>query len=301
MELKIGDVWVGDGHPCYVIAEIGINHNGSLELAKQLIDVAVDCGAQAVKFQKRTLEIVYSPEELAKPRESPFGSTNGDLKRALEFGKAQYDEIDAYCKGRGIHWFASAWDVPSLEFIEQYAPPAHKVASALVTHADLLRAVRETARPVIMSTGMSTLEEIDQALEIAGTQKMVLLHCTSTYPARPHELNLKCIQTLRERYGLLVGYSGHEVGLYPSALAAGLGACVIERHITLDRAMWGSDQAASIEPQGLQRLIRDIRETPVVMGTGEKVVYEAERAVREKLRRYSDGGRREEDIKPVRV
>ncbi len=283
--VKIGNHLVGDGQPCFVVAEIGINHNGDMYNAKKLIDAAAFTGCQAVKFQKRTVEIVYTPEELARPRENPFGDTNGDLKRGLEFGKAEYDEIDRYSRDKGILWYASAWDEPSVDFLEQYNPACYKIASASLTDNNLLRYHRQFGRPIIISTGMSTIEEIDHAVEVLGTDDLIILHCTSTYPSRIEELNLAAILTLKERYGVPIGYSGHEVGLAPSVAAATMGACMIERHITLDRAMWGSDQAASVEPQGFARLIKDIRAIERAMGDGVKVVYDSEVPIREKLRR----------------
>jgi len=242
--VRIGDKLVGLGHPCYVVAEIGINHNGSLELAKALIDAAVAAGCDAVKFQKRTIEIVYSAEELARPRENPFGPTNGDLKRGLEFSADQYSEIDRYCRSKAIEWFASCWDEPSVDFLEQFRPPCYKIASASLTDDDLLRHHRKIGRPLITSTGMSTLEQIDHAVEVLGRQDLVLLHATSTYPSDVEELNLRVIPRMLERYGIPIGYSGHEVGLYTTLAAVVLGASVVERHITLDRAMWGSDLRA---------------------------------------------------------
>ncbi|MBI4823869.1 MAG: N-acetylneuraminate synthase family protein [Nitrospirae bacterium] len=283
--VKIGEKNVGDGNPCYICAEIGINHNGSVDIAKQLIDVAVTAGCDAVKFQKRTIEVVYSAEELAKPRENPFGTTNGDLKRGLEFGYEDYTEIDRYCKEKGIQWFASCWDEGSVDFIEQFSPPCYKIASACLTDDNLLRHNRRYGRPIILSTGMSTMQQVGHAVKVLGREELILLHCTSTYPSKPSELNLAGIATLRERFGTPVGYSGHEVGLATTYAAVVLGACMVERHITLDRAMWGSDQAASVEPQGLQRLVRDIREYQVARGDGIIRVYESEEPIIQKLRR----------------
>jgi len=283
--VKIGSRIVGDGHPCFIVAEIGINHNGSVELAKKLIDAAVHAGCDAVKFQKRTVEVVYSPEELAKPRENPFGPTNGDLKRGLEFGQRQYEEIDSYCRSRGIIWFASCWDEGSVDFIEQFSPPCYKIASASLTDDRLLCHHRTFGRPIILSTGMSSVEQIDHAVEVLGTDDLVLMHTTSTYPAQLEELNLRMVQMLRERYGVPVGYSGHEVGLATSVAAVALGACVLERHITLDRAMWGSDQAASVEPVGFERLVKDVRAVEKALGDGVKRVYDSEVPIMKKLRR----------------
>lgn len=285
--VKIGTRYVGAGEPVFVIAEIGINHNGDLDIAMKLIDAAVEAGCNAVKFQKRTVDIVYTPEELAKPRENPFGTTNGDLKRGLEFGEQEYRIIDAYCKQKKILWFASCWDPDSIDFIEQFSPPCYKIASASLTDDALLKAHRRLGRPMILSTGMSTLQEIDHAVEVLGKQDLVILHCTSTYPAATDELNLRCIPAFQQRYGVPIGYSGHEVGLYTSLAAATLGACVIERHITLDRAMFGSDQAASVEPSGFARLVRDIRSVEEAMGDGVKKVYASELPIRAKLRRSS--------------
>jgi N-acetylneuraminate synthase len=276
---------VGPGHPCFVIAEVGINHNGDADLARKLIDAAVEAGADAAKFQKRSVDVVYSAEELERPRESPFGDTNGDLKHGLELGREDYEAIDAHCRAVGIAWTASCWDQASVDFIEAFAPPFYKIASASLTDDDLLRHHRATGRPIVLSTGMSTLEEIDHAVEVLGKDDLVLLHTTSTYPSSLEELNLATIATLRERYGVPIGYSGHEVGLAPSVAAATLGACVVERHITLDRAMWGSDQAASVEPGGFARMVRDIRAIEVATGDGVKRVYESEQPVRDKLRR----------------
>lgn len=283
--IKIGNREVGDNHPCFIIAEIGINHNGSLEIARRLIDAAVHAGCDAVKFQKRTIEVVYTAEELAKPRESPFGTTNGDLKRGLEFGYAQYQEIDQYCRQKGILWFASCWDEASVDFIEQFQPPCYKIASASLTDDCLLRHHRKYGRPIILSTGMSTLEQVDHAVEILGKENLLLMHTNSTYPSKSDELNLRVLHTLASRYGIPVGYSGHEVGLATTVAAVALGACAVERHITLDRAMWGSDQAASVEPQGFERLVKDIRAVEKALGNGIKRVYESELPIMKKLRR----------------
>ncbi|MCX7609499.1 MAG: N-acetylneuraminate synthase family protein [Anaerolineales bacterium] len=292
-EVRIGKYLVGDGHPAYIIAEIGINHNGDINIAKKLIDVAVLAGCQAVKFQKRTIEVVYTKEELERPRESPFGTTNGDLKRALEFGLEQYQEIDRYCKEKGIDWFASCWDEGSVDFIDQFDVPCFKIASACLTDDNLLRHTRSKGKPILLSTGMSTLEQIDHAVEILGKEDLILLHTCSAYPADYAELNLRMIQTLRQRYGIPVGYSGHETGLSTTIATIPLGACVIERHITLDRAMWGSDQAASVEPQGFMRLVRDIRLVETALGDGVKRVWDSEVPVMKKLRRVDTVGSKE--------
>ena len=283
--VRIADRLVGPGQPCFVVAEIGINHNGDLATALHLIDAAVAAGCQAVKFQKRTIELVYSPEELAKPRESPFGTTNGDLKRALELGEQEYIAIDQHCRGKGILWFASCWDEGSVEFIERFNPPCYKIASACLTHDDLLLRYRETGRPIILSTGMSTMEQIRHSVELLGQERLVILHTTSTYPSHETDLNLRVIQALQREFICPIGYSGHEVGLQTSLAAVVLGACMLERHLTLDRAMWGSDQAASVEPHGLARLVRDIRASEVALGDGVKRLLESEIPIMHKLRR----------------
>lgn len=285
MNVEIAGRRVGTGSPCYVVAEIGINHNGDMQITKRLIDVAVASGCSAVKFQKRTVDVVYSAAELARVRESPFGNTNGELKRALEFGKEQYAAIDAYCKKSGIVWFASPWDEASVDFLEQFGVPCHKVASASLTDDNLLRHMRKTGKPIILSTGMSTMAQIDHAVEVLGSNDLIILHATSTYPAQYDELNLRVIPVLAKRFGVPVGYSGHETGIASSVAAVVLGASMVERHLTLDRAMWGSDQAASLEPNGMQRLLRDIRLIETSLGDGEKRVYDREVPIMEKLRR----------------
>jgi len=283
--VQIGNRLVGDGQPCYVIAEIGINHNGDLDLAKRLISVAIAAECDAVKFQKRTVDVVYTKEELAKPRESRFGETNGDLKRGLEFGNDQYAAIDRYCRDGGITWYASCWDEGSVDFIDRFDPACYKIASASLTDHALLRHTRRKGKPIILSTGMSTLEQVDQAVEVLGTSDLVLMHTCSTYPSQYSELNLRVIQTLKDRYDIPVGYSGHETGLASSVAAVALGACAIERHITVDRAIWGSDQAASLEPNGINRLIRDIRLVETSMGDPVKRILPSEEGVMKKLRR----------------
>ena len=286
--IKIGSYLVGDDEPCFIIAEIGINHNGDIETAKKLIDVSVEAGAQAVKFQKRTVEVVYSTDELLKPRDSIFGKTNGDLKRGLEFGKKEYDIIDKYCKEKNILWTASCWDQDSLKFIMNYEPKFLKIASASLTDSSLLIEHKNTNLPIILSTGMSTMEQIGKAVNILERKNLILLHCTSSYPCKIEELNLKAINTLIEKFSLLVGYSGHEVGLATTVSAVALGSCVIERHITLDRSMWGSDQSASVEPVGFKNLVNNIRATEMALGDGIKIVYQAEKDIIKKLRRVSD-------------
>lgn len=283
--VKIGNRFVGDGQPCYVVAEIGINHNGSLKTAKELIKISVEAGCYAVKFQKRTVDVVYSPEELARPRENPFGPTNGDLKHGLELGLEEYKEIDQYCKELGIDWFASCWDEASVDFIEQFKPPCYKIASASLTDDGLLRHHRKFGRPIILSTGMSTMKEIQHAIGVLGEDNLIVLHSTSTYPAPAEELNLKMIHTLKGKYNLPIGYSGHEPGMATTFATAVMGASMIEKHVTIDRSMWGSDQAASIEPQGIKRLVDYISQWQISLGDGIKKVYESEIPIREKLRR----------------
>ena len=284
--ITIGNRKVGENEPCYLIGEIGINHNGDVAIAKELIDKAVQFGFEAVKFQKRTVDIVYTAEELAKTRESPFGETNGDLKRALEFGEAEYKEIDAYCREKGIQWFCSPWDEKSVDFLEQFNPICYKVASASLTDHNLLRHLKATGRPIIASTGMSTIDEIDAAVEVLRGSEFMLMHTTSAYPSADEELNLQVIHSLRNRYGVPIGYSGHEVGVIPSVLAAAAcGACAVERHITLDRSMWGSDQAASLEPRGMELMSKYIRLWSVVQGDGIKRLLDTEVPVKGKLRR----------------
>ena len=283
--VRIGDRFVGVGEPCFVVAEIGINHNGDLELAEKLIDAAVAAGADAVKFQKRTIETVYSAAELERPRVSPFGETNGDLKRGLEFGRSEYERIDLHCRTAGIMWFASCWDEDSVDLIAEFEPPCFKIASACLTDVGLLRHHRKYRYPIILSTGMSTLKQIDEAVSTLGKDQLILMHSVSTYPASYEDLNLLAIRELGDRYGVPVGYSGHEVGLAASLAASVLGACAIERHLTLDRAMWGSDQAASVEPHGFARLVRDIRAVSVALGDGEKKLLPNELSVLKRLRR----------------
>jgi len=285
MEVLLGERPVGDGHPCFVIAEIGINHNGEAQIARKLIDVASLAGCEAVKFQKRTIDVVYTAEELAKPRETPFGETNGDLKRGLEFGQTEYEQIDEYCRNKPIAWTASCWDEASVDFIDQFNPPFYKIASASLTDDALLRHTRAKGKPIVLSTGMSTLDQIDHAVEVLGTENLVLLHCCSTYPAQYAELNLRVIPTFRERYGVPIGYSGHETGIASSVAAAALGACVVERHVTMDRSLWGSDHAASLEPNGIMRVVRDIRLVEMALGDGVKSVVPSEIPIMKKLRR----------------
>lgn len=311
-DVSISGIPIGKRHPCFFVAEIGINHNGSLEIAKKLINVAVESGAQAIKFQKRTVPVVYSKEELEKPRAVDRGvledavkrgvlpkesvgrliksdfkdSTNGDLKWALEFTEAEYKEIDKYCKAKGIFWFASPWDEASVDFLEKFNPPCHKVASAMLTHGGILKKLKEAGKPVIASTGMSTMEEIRNAVQILSSLPLVLLHAVSTYPAKEEEVNLRTIAKFRDEFpGILVGYSGHEPGIGASIAAATLGAHVIERHITLDKKMFGTDQVASLESQEFAQLISEVREMERAFGDGVKRVWPSEIPIRGKLRK----------------
>ena len=288
--VKIGNKVVSNESPTYMIAEIGINHNGDLETAKKLIQESKNAGFDAVKFQKRTIEIVYSPEELAKPRPNFYGETNGDLKRGLEFDESDYTEIDRFCKELDIHWFASPWDLPSIDFLEKFDVVAHKVASACMTDRSLLKALNATGKPVFMSTGMSSLDQVDSAIKEIDNSRLILMHTVSVYPAKPDQLNLSWIDILKKRYPhLQVGYSGHEVGVSPSVIAvAKYGATCVERHVTLDRSMWGSDQSASLEPDGMKRVVGYIRSIPVVSGSGEKHILDEEVPIAAKLRRVTD-------------
>jgi len=287
-EIQIGKKRVGDGHPTYIIAEIGINHNGRVEIAKELIQAAADAGVDAVKFQKRTPELCVPEHQKDQMRNTPWGYiTYLDYRYKVEFDQADYQEIDAFCKSLEIDWLASCWDEKSIAFIDAFNPPAHKVPSALLTDHRLLRAIKDTGRPVILSTGMSTMDEIREAVDILGSESLVICHTTSCYPCAPDELNLNMIPALKEDFDCPIGYSGHEVGLVTTAIAVGLGACLVERHVTLDRAMWGSDQAASVEPQGVRTLVKYIRVTEKALGDGEKKVYESEQSVLKKLRKYS--------------
>lgn len=287
-EVTIGNHKIGDGHPAFIIAEIGINHNGSVDIAKQLILAAKEAGVDAVKFQKRTPELCVPEHQRNQMRETPWGYiTYLEYRYKVEFDLDAYREIDRYCKELDITWLASSWDIPSVEFIEQFNPSAHKIPSALLTDHELLRAYRAAGRPLILSTGMSTLEEIEQAVSLLGQNDLILCHTTSSYPCPPDELNLRMIQTLRSKFDCPIGYSGHEVGLVPTAVAVALGACLVERHITLDRAMWGSDQSASVEPQGLKHLVKYVRVTEKSLGDGVKKVYDSEKSSLSKLRRFS--------------
>jgi len=286
-EIKIGDRLVGDGHPAYVIGEIGINHNGDLGIAKKLIDVAALSGCDAVKFQKRTPELCVPPDMRNVMRETPWGVMSYmDYRYKVEFNEEQYREIDRYCAEKGLHWFTSCWDPDSIDFMEKFNPVCYKIASASITDVELLEKHKATGRILMISTGMSTMEEIEFAVKVLGTERLLIAHSTSTYPCPPNQSNLRMIHTLMDKFpGVVIGYSGHEVGLQISLAAVTMGAAFVERHITLDRAMWGSDQAASVEPSGLMRLVRDIRIIEEAMGDGEKKVYESEMKARARLRR----------------
>ena len=270
----------------FIIAEIGINHNGDIELAKRLIDLAKQSGCDAVKFQKRTIDIVYPEAVLNAPRESPWGSTTRQQKEGLEFGLPEYQEIDRYCRELGIEWFASAWDLESQKFLRQFNLKHNKIASAMLTHSEFVEAVASERKPTFLSVGMATWEDVDKALAIMKKHDCptTILHTVSTYPCAEEELNLQMIPELKKRYGLPVGYSGHEASVSPSVVAAALGAVAIERHITFDRAMYGSDQAASLEKSGLESMVAQIRKIPVILGDGVKRISPGEASVAKKLR-----------------
>jgi N-acetylneuraminate synthase len=284
--IRIGDRLVGDGHPTYIVAEIGINHNGDVELAQKMIDAAVHAGVDAVKLQKRTPELCVPPDQRNHMRETPWGYiTYLEYRHKVEFGQDEYNQIDQHCKQKGISWFASVWDEPSVDFIQAFHPTCYKVPSASLTDHKLLQHLRATGQPIILSTGMSTMEQIRAAVAVLGEENLLITHATSTYPCEPDELNLRMIQTLRQSFSCPIGYSGHEVGLIPSVVAAAMGACLVERHITLDRALWGNDQAASVEPGGFERMVKYIRVTEQSLGDGVKQVYESELPSLRKLRR----------------
>lgn len=276
---------IGVGRPVYIVAEIGINHNGDLDIAKRLIDAAKSAGCNAVKFQKRTPRLCVPPNQKNKMRDTPWGYISYlDYRKKVEFGKKEYQEINRYCRKRGIDWFASCWDKPSVDFMKQFAPICYKVPSAMLTHADLLAHLRKTGRSIILSTGMSTMEQIQAAVKILGTDDLIINHSTSTYPCPVEELNLHMIKTLKKTFDCPIGYSGHEVGLTTTVAAVALGVSLVERHITLDRAMWGTDQAASVEPSGFVRLVKYIRVLEAALGDGVKRVYDSERPAMQKLR-----------------
>jgi len=285
--MKIGTRFVGDEYPVYVIAEVGINHNGDLDFAKQMILSAKETGADAVKFQKRTPELCVPEEQRNIMRETPWGYISYmEYREKVEFDLSDYEEINRYCHEIGIDWFVSVWDEKAVDFTEQFDPVCYKLPSASLTDHGLLKKVRETGKPTIISTGMSTADQIERAVNVVGLEDLSILHSTSAYPCDPTELNLRMISTLKNQYDCPVGYSGHEVGLIPSVVAVGLGANIIERHFTLDRAMWGSDQAASVEPGGFRRLVKYIRVTEMSLGDGVKHVYESEQSSLKKLRKY---------------
>jgi N-acetylneuraminate synthase len=285
--MKIGSYKIGSPSPVFIMAEIGINHNGDLEIAKKLIAAAKQAGCDAVKFQKRTVDVVYTTEELAAPRETPFGKTNGDLKRGLEFSQEAYKEIDRFCKEQDILWSASPWDEKSVDFLELFNVPYYKVAAASLTDAGLLKKINSMGKPVILSTGMSELSEIDKAVGYLNKDNLLILHCVSQYPATPENINLRAIHTLQERYGVPVGYSGHELDTIISAVAVGMGACAVERHFTIDRKMWGSDHKASVEPDEMKEMIRNIRLVEQALGDPTPRCLPVEEPVKAKLRRVN--------------
>lgn len=285
-KVSVGKKFIGEGEPVYIIAEIGINHNGDIKIAKQLMDVAVETGCDAVKYQKRTPEICVPEEQKSIPRETPWGTmTYFDYKKRIEFEQNEFEQIDAYAKKIGIDWFASPWDVPSVDFLEGFGVPCQKIASACLTDSELLSSINKTKTTTILSTGMSSIDEIDKAVSLLNNVPLAIAQATSTYPAEASELNLRTIQTFAEKYKVPVGYSGHERGLQVTIAAVALGATFIERHITLDRSMWGTDHSASLEPEGLKKLVRDIRIIELALGDGKKKVYDSEIPIRAKLRR----------------
>lgn len=286
-EINVANRSIGDGHPVFIIAEIGINHNGDLDIAKKMIQGAKHSGCDAVKFQKRTPEICVPKDQWNIERDTPWGRmTYIDYRHKVEFNKDEYTEIDKYCKEIGITWFASCWDEPSIDFIEQFNPPLYKAASASLTDFSLLEKHKKLNKPIIMSTGMSTMEEIDTAISFMDKHNLLIAHATSAYPCKNEELNLRMIETLRKKYlEIPIGYSGHEVGLAPTWAAVALGASFVERHITLDRSMWGTDQAASVEIGGMERLVSSIRDIELALGDGIKKVYDSELSQIKKLRR----------------
>ncbi|CUS05231.2 N-acetylneuraminate synthase [Candidatus Promineifilum breve] len=285
--IKAGRRTIGDGQPVYIIAEIGINHNGSLELARKLIDGAIFAGADAVKFQKRTPELCVPRDQWHLERDTPWGRiTYLEYRYKMEFTYEQFRSIDRYCRARNLDWFASCWDEEAVDFMEQFDTPLYKVASATLTDLALVQKMKATGRPLMLSTGMSDMRQIQAAVAVAGPDNLLLAHATSSYPCPPEELNLRMIPTLKALYPTIpIGYSGHEVGLAPTWAAVALGATFVERHITLDRAMWGSDQAASVEVMGFHNLVRNIRDIEQALGDGVKRIYPSELPVMKKLRR----------------
>ena len=287
LPIVIEDKKISEEEPIFFIAEIGINHNGSIETAKKLIDIACLSNCDAVKFQKRTPELCVPENKKNDPKNTPWGRmTYLEYKKRIEFNIDQYEIIDNYCKKKNIIWFASPWDIPSIDFIEEFDVPCYKIASAMLTNKELLEKIRDKRKPVFLSTGMSNLSEVDKAVSLLDDVPLVIMHCNSSYPAQDFELNLRVIKKFKKRYQRnIIGYSGHEKGYTASLVAAVLGARVIERHITLDRTMWGSDQAASLELSGLRRLTRDLSLLPIWLGDGEKKIYKSELAIRETLRK----------------
>jgi len=284
--VQVGDRMVGEGMPVFIIGEIGNNHNGDMKIAKKIIDAAYVAGCDAVKFQKRTPELCVPMDQRTKMRETPWGYiTYMEYRYKVEFEEEEYQEIDRYCKEKGMMWFATPFDVESVKFLEKFDMPLYKVGSALRTDTEVLNQIRKTGKPIIMSTGMSTMEEIEGTVKEIGVEDLIVLHCTSAYPCPPAELNLKMVDTLLKKFPCPIGYSGHETGLATTVAAVALGASAVERHITLDRSMWGSDQSASVEPVGLQRLVKDIRIVEEARGDGVKKVYESEAAQRERCRK----------------
>jgi N-acetylneuraminate synthase len=282
---------IGPGQPCFIIAEIGINHNGSLDLALKMIDEAKKAGCDAVKFQKRTPEICTPKDQWDKMRDTPWGNMRYiDYRYKVEFGEVEYATIDTFCKEHDIVWFASCWDEPSVDFIEKFDPLLYKMASASLTDIPLLQKTQNTGKPLMISTGMSTMDEIVAATKVLSMKDLMIAHSTSSYPCPPYELNLQMIHTLQNMYPETpIGYSGHETGLATTVAAVALGASFVERHFTTDRAMWGSDQAASVEPGGMARLVKDIRDVETAMGDGVKKVYDSEMTARQRLRKvYSE-------------
>lgn len=286
-KVKVGDKYIGDGEPVYIIAEIGINHNGSLDIAKKLIEGAAAAGCDAVKFQKRTPELCVPKDQWNIERDTPWGRmTYIDYRYKVEFGEDEYSDIDNFCKENKIHWFASPWDEEAVDFLEKFEPVIYKLASASLTDDELLNKIKKTGRPIMLSTGMSSMQQVDDAVKLVGLNNLMLAQSTSTYPCKLEELNLRVIQTYKQKYpSVPIGYSGHETGLAPSFAAVALGATFVERHITLDRAMWGSDQAASVEVGGFSRLVSNIRDIEKSLGDGIKKVYDSEQNSISKLRR----------------
>ena len=285
--MNLGNIQLTNNSPCYIIAEIGINHNGDINIAKDLIKIAKEAGCDAVKFQKRNPDVCVPEKQKNVMRETPWGYiTYLEYKYKVEFEKKEYDIINDYCESLDIHWFASPWDVDSVKFLAQYDIPALKVPSASLNDIELLKSMKETQIPIILSTGMSTQEEVDEAINTLNKNDLAVLHCVSTYPTQPEELNLNVIKTYQKKYpNIIIGYSGHETGLSTTYAAVAIGAKIIERHITLDRSMWGTDHSASVEPQGLKSLVSNIRDIESAMGNGIKEVTKGELPIREKLRR----------------